>query len=180
MKKYKRYLSDAERNVARMAEEIKQAKENTGDPASFVCPLDHGMSDEEAAEFRRAQEEAEEARNEAMFAKQEVDDLKRELWDVKVEKRQLEEAAAGGNGEDVDMLEGQIEELRGLNEDLDSEVKGLREEVEQKNDELVSGPRLHLTVLIGFRMCCKINWRKKNKKLEILNLVASDPSTTTN
>jgi len=123
-----------------MAEEIKQAKENTGDPASFVCPLEHGMSDEEAAELKRAQEEAEDARNEAMFAKQEIEDLKRELWDVKQEKKQLEEAAEGGDTEDVAVLEGQIEELRGLNEDLDLELKGLREEVEQKNDELVPVP----------------------------------------
>lgn len=135
MKKYKRSLYDAERNIARMAEEIKQTKENTGDPASFVCPLDHGMSDEQAAEFKRAQEEAEDARNEAMFAKQEVEELKRELWEVKREKKQLEEEGAGG--EDVAVLEGQIEELRGVNDDLDLEIKGLREEVEQKNDELV-------------------------------------------
>jgi len=135
MKKYKRSLYDAERNIARMAEEIKQTKENTGDPASFVCPLDHGMSDEQAADFKRAQEEAEDARNEAMFAKQEVEELKRELWEVKREKKQLEEEGAGG--EDVAVLEGQIEELRGVNDDLDLEIKGLREEVEQKNDELV-------------------------------------------
>ena len=135
MKKYKRSLYDAERNIARMAEEIKQTKENTGDPASFVCPLDHGMSDEQAADFKRAQEEADDARNEAMFAKQEVEELKRELWEVKREKKQLEEEGAGG--EDVAVLEGQIEELRGVNDDLDLEIKGLREEVEQKNDELV-------------------------------------------
>lgn len=138
MKKYKRSLLDAERNIQRMAEEIKQTKENTGDPASFVCPLDHGMSDEEAAEFKRAQEEAEDARNEAMFAKQEADELKRELWEVKREKKQLEDEGVGS--EDIAILEGQIEELRGVNEDLDLELKGLREEVEQKNDELVQIP----------------------------------------
>ena len=123
-----------------MAEELKQAKETTGDQASFVCPLEHGMSDEEAAQLKRAQEEAEDARNEAMFSKQEIEDLKRELWEVKREKKQLEEEAEGGGAEDVAVLEGQIEELRGLNEDLDLEIKGLREDVEQKNDELVPVP----------------------------------------
>ena len=140
IKKYKRSLYDAERNVARMAEELKQAKETTGDQASFVCPLEHGMSDEEAAQLKRAQEEAEDARNEAMFSKQEIEDLKRELWEVKREKKQLEETAEGGSAEDVAVLEGQIEELRGLNEDLDLEIKGLREDVEHKNDELVPVP----------------------------------------
>jgi predicted nucleic acid-binding Zn-ribbon protein len=134
-----------------MAEEIKQAKENTGDPTSFVCPLDHGMSDEEAAELKRAQEEAEDARNEVMFAKQEIEDLKRELWEVKRVKKELEEEVERGSGENVSALEGQIEELRGVNEDLDLEVKGLREEVEQKNDELVCQlPPFHGDVNWGF------------------------------
>jgi chromosome segregation ATPase len=131
LKKYKRSLIDAERNVARMAEEIKATKNST-DP-SFVCPLDHGMSEEEAALLRQAQEEAEENKNEVMFAKKELDDLKRELWEAKREIQSLE----NGNPEDVAALESQVEELKGVNEDLDMEVKTLKEEVGQKDDEIV-------------------------------------------
>ena len=66
------------RNIARMAEEIKTTK-SASDP-SFVCPLEHGMSEEEADQLRQAQEEAEENRNEVMFAKKEIEDLKREEY----------------------------------------------------------------------------------------------------
>jgi DNA repair exonuclease SbcCD ATPase subunit len=135
LKKYKRSLLDAERNVARMAEELKSTKEasaNTNDP-SYVCPLDHGMSSEEVAQLKAAQEEAEEQRNEAMFAKKEVEDLKRELWEARREKQRLESLGT----DDVVALEAQVEELKGLNEDLDLENKRLNETVDQKEDELV-------------------------------------------
>lgn len=131
LKKYKRSLVDAERNVARMAEEIKATKNST-DP-SFVCHLDHGMSEEEAAALKQAQEEAEENKNEVMFAQKEIEELKRELWETQRENQKLEDEGP----EDVAQLEAQIEELKGVNEDLGLEVKTLREEVEQKNDEIV-------------------------------------------
>ena len=131
LKKYKRSLIEAERNVARMAEEIKHTKNST-DP-SFVCPLEHGMSEEEAALLKQAQEEAEENKNEAMFARKEVEDLKRELWEATREKNRLETEGS----EDVVALEAQVEELRGTNEDLDSEVKTLKNDVEMKDEEIV-------------------------------------------
>jgi predicted nucleic acid-binding Zn-ribbon protein len=137
LKKYKRALVDAERNVARMAEEIKATKNST-DP-SFVCHLDHGMSEEEAAALKQAQEEADEYKNEVMFAKREIEELKGELWETQMEKQKLENEGP----EDVAQLEAQIEELKGVNEDLDMEVKTLREEVEQKNDEIVC-PSCHV------------------------------------
>lgn len=132
LKKYKRSLLDAERNVARMAEEIKTTK-SASDP-SFVCPLEHGMSEEEADQLRQAQEEAEENRNEVMFAKKEIEDLKRELWEARREKQKLENEGP----EDVAALETQVEELKGANEDLDLENKKLQEEIGQKDDEIVS------------------------------------------
>jgi phage host-nuclease inhibitor protein Gam len=155
LKKYKRSLVEAERNVARMAEEIKATKHST-DP-SFVCPLDHGMSEEEAALLKQAQEEAEEARDEAMFAKKEVEDLKRELWETRKEKQRLENEG----GDDVAELEKEIEELKGINEDFDLENKQLKEQIEQKEDELVS----HFFGSAKFRMFCRINWRMRRRKL---------------
>jgi phage host-nuclease inhibitor protein Gam len=131
LKKYKRSLIEAERNVARMAEEIKNTKNSTD--STFVCPLEHGMSEQEAALLKQAQEEAEENKNEAMFAKKEVEDLKRELWEVTREKNRLETEGS----EDVVALEAQVEELRGINEDLDSEVKTLKNDVEMKDEEIV-------------------------------------------
>jgi phage host-nuclease inhibitor protein Gam len=131
LKKYKRSLLDAERNVARMAEEIKATKNST-DP-SFVCPLEHGMSEEEVALLRQAQEEAEENKNEVMFAKKEVEDLKRELWETKREVQALENESP----EDVAALESQVEELKGINEDLDMDNKTLKDQVGQKDDEIV-------------------------------------------
>lgn len=131
LKKYKRSLLDAERNVARMAEEIKHTK-NTTDP-SFVCPLEHGMSEEEAALLKQAQEEAEENKNEVMFAKKEVEDLKRELWETTREKNRLETEGT----DDVVALEAQVEEFRGINEDLNSEIKTLKNEIELKDEEIV-------------------------------------------
>lgn len=130
-----------------MAEEIKATKNST-DP-SFVCTLDHGMSEEEAAQLRQAQEDAEENKNEVMFAKQEIEDLKRELWEVKREKKELEESSP----EDVVHLEGQVEELKGLNEDLDLENKTLKQEIEQKDDEIV----WLFFCLTNVRISCKIN-----------------------
>ncbi len=82
-----------------MAEEIKTTKNST-DP-SFVCPLDHGMSEEEAALLKHAQEEAEENKNELMFAKKEIEDLKRELWESQRERKRLEDQGAG---EDVGLI----------------------------------------------------------------------------
>ena len=155
LKKYKRSLVEAERNVARMAEEIKATK-HSADP-SFVCPLDHGMSEEEAALLKQAQEEAEEARDEAMFAKKEAEDLKRELWEVRKEKQRLE----NDGGEDVAALEKEIEELKGVNEDLDLENKQLKEQIEQKEDELV----LHIFGSSKYRMFCRINWRTRRREL---------------
>ena len=114
-----------------MAEEIKTAK-NTTDP-SFVCPLDHGMSEEEAAMLKQIQEEAEENKNEVMFAKKEIEDLKSELWKSERERKLLEDQGP----DDVGLLETQIEELRGINEDLNLEVNTLKDQVEQKEDELV-------------------------------------------
>jgi hypothetical protein len=115
-----------------MAEEIKTTK-SASDP-SFVCPLEHGMSEEEAAQLRQAQEEAEENKNEVMFAKKEIEDLKRELWEARREKQKLESEGP----EDVAVLEAQVEELRGVNEDLDLENKKLQEEIGQKDDEIVA------------------------------------------
>jgi predicted transglutaminase-like cysteine proteinase len=92
------------------------------------------MSEEEAAMLKQAQDEAEENKNEVMFAKKEIEDLKRELWECQREKKMLEDQ---GPGEDVGLLEAQVEELRGINEDLDLEVKALKDQVEQKEDELV-------------------------------------------
>lgn len=155
LKKYKRSLVEAERNVARMAEEIKATKHST-DP-SFVCPLDHGMSEEEAALLKQAQEEAEEARDNAMFAKKEVEDLKRELWEVRKEKQRLE----NDGGEDVAALEKEIEDMKGINEDLDLENKQLKEQIEQKEDELVS----HSFGSSKFRMFCRINWQTRRGEL---------------
>jgi phage-related minor tail protein len=114
-----------------MAEELKATK-NTTDP-SFVCPLEHGMSEEEAALLRQAQEEAEENKNEIMFAKKEVEDLKRELWETKREVQALENESP----EDVAALESQVEELKGINEDLDMDNKTLKDQVGQKDDEIV-------------------------------------------
>ena len=131
LRKYKRSLLEAERNVARMAEEIKQTK-NSSDP-SFVCPLEHGMSEEEAALLKQAQEEAEEQKNEAMFAKQEVEELKKELWETKKEMTKLETEGS----DDVVALEAQVDELKGINEELDSEVKTLKNEIELKDEEIV-------------------------------------------
>jgi phage host-nuclease inhibitor protein Gam len=131
LKKYKRSLIEAERNVARMAEEIKNTKNSTD--STFVCPLEHGMSEQEAALLKQAQEEAEENKNEAMFAKKEVEDLKRELWEATRENNRLETEGS----EDVVALEAQVEELRGINEDLDSEVKTLKNDVEMKDEEIV-------------------------------------------
>ena len=133
-----------------MAEELKSTKEasaNVNDP-SYVCPLDHGMSPDEAATLKAAQEEAEEQRNEAMFAKKEVEDLKRELWEARREKQRLENLGT----EDVVALEAQVEELKGVNEDLDMENKRLSQEVEQKEDELVLslfGPKLIVGCVTG-------------------------------
>lgn len=143
LKKYKRSLLDAERNVARMAEEIKTTK-SASDP-SFVCPLEHGMSEEEADQLRQAQEEAEENRNEVMFAKKEIEDLKRELWEARREKQKLENEGP----EDVAALETQLEELKGANEDLDLENKKLQEEIGQKDDEIVSFPFLKVSLTVG-------------------------------
>ena len=95
------------------------------------------MSEEEAALLKEAQEEADIQRNEAMFAQREVEALKEELRLVKIDKQKLEQE---GSPEDVVALEGQIEELRGLNEDLDMENKTLKEEIDQKDDELVPLP----------------------------------------
>jgi predicted nucleic acid-binding Zn-ribbon protein len=131
LKKYKRALLDAERNVARMAEEVKTTK-SANDP-SFVCPLEHGMSETEAAALKQAQEEAEDNKNEVMFAKKEIEDLKRELWEARREKQRLEEEGP----DDVVALENQVEELKGVNEDLDLDVKKFREEIDQKDDEIV-------------------------------------------
>ena len=131
-----------------MAEEIKTTKNST-DP-SFVCPLDHGMSEEEAALLKQAQEEAEESKNEVMFVKKEIEDLKRELWESQRERKKLEDQ---GPGEDVGILEGQVEELRGINEDLDLEVKTLKDQIEQKDDELV----VSCLCVSDFRICCKNN-----------------------
>jgi DNA repair exonuclease SbcCD ATPase subunit len=141
LKKYKRSLLEAERNVAKMAEEIKATK-NTTDP-SFVCQLDHGMSEEEAAQLRSAQEEAEEYKNEAMFAKQEIEELKRELWEVKREKQELESSSP----DDVIHLENQVEQLKGQNEDLDLENKTLKQEIEQREDEIVCPS--HIVLMSG-------------------------------
>jgi len=91
------------------------------------------MSPDEAATLKAAQEEAEEQRNEAMFAKKEVEDLQRELWEARREKQRLESLGT----DDVVALEAQVEELKGLNEDLDLENKRLNETVDQKEDELV-------------------------------------------
>jgi hypothetical protein len=131
LKKYKRSLLEAERNVARMAEEIKHTK-NSSDP-SFVCPLEHGMSEEEAAVLKQAQEEAEEQKNEAMFAKKEAEDLKRELWETTKEKTRLETEGS----DDIVALEAQVDELKGINEELDSEIKTLKNEIELKDEEIV-------------------------------------------
>ena len=131
LKKYKRALLDAERNVARMAEEVKATK-SSSDP-SFVCPLEHGMSEEEAAILKQAQEEAEDNKNEVMFAKKEIEDLKRELWEARREKQRLEEHGP----EEVETLESQVEELKGQNEDLDMENKKFKMEIDQKDDEIV-------------------------------------------
>jgi len=131
LKKYKRALQEAERNVIRMAEEIKATKNNpSGDP-SIACPLEHGMSEEEAAMLKAAQEEAEENKNEVMFAKKEVEELKRELWETRRQKQKLEEQA------DVAVWEKQVDELKGVNEDLQLEVGTLKEQVELKEEELV-------------------------------------------
>ena len=135
-----------------MAEELKSTKEasaNTNDP-SFVCPLDHGMSAEEAAQLKAAQEEAEEQRNEAMFAKKEVEDLKRELREARRETQRLESLGT----EDMVALEAEVAELKGLNGDLDLENKRLSEAVEQKEDELVIIFRVSR---VNARMCCRIN-----------------------
>jgi uncharacterized protein (DUF3084 family) len=131
LKKYKRSLLDAERNVARMAEEIKSTK-SSSDP-SFVCPLEHGMSEEEAALLKQAQEEAEENRNEVMFAKKEIEDLKREVYEIKREKQILERERPG----DVGVLEEEVEKWKDANEDLNLEINSLKEQVDQKDDELV-------------------------------------------
>lgn len=114
-----------------MAEEVKATK-SSSDP-SFVCPLEHGMSEEEAAQLKQAQEEAEDNKNEIMFAQKEIEDLKRELWDAKRERQRLEQEGP----EDVVALEAQVEELKGVNEDLDLENKKFKEEVDQKDDEIV-------------------------------------------
>ena len=142
-----------------MAEELKSTKEasaNTNDP-SYVCPLEHGMSPEEAAQLKAAQEEAEEQRNEAMFAKKEVEDLKRELWEARREKQRLESIGS----EDVVVLEGQVEELKGISEDLNMEIKRLNDVVEQKEDELVLPSFL---TWVNYRMCCRINWPKRRTR----------------
>ena len=126
-----------------MAEEIKTTKIST-DP-SFVCPLDHGMSEEEAAKLKQAQEQAEEDKNELMFTKGEIEDLKRELWESERERKKLEDQ---GSGEDVGLLEAQVEELKGINEDLDQEVKTLKDQMEQKEDELVF--HICIRLILGF------------------------------
>ena len=139
-----------------MAEELKstkEASESTNDP-SYVCPLEHGMSPEEVAQLKAAQEEAEEQRNEAMFAKKEIEDLKRELWEARREKQRLESLGS----EDVVALEAQVEELKGMNDDLDLENKRLNEAVEQKEDELVFPL---LLTWVNCRICCRINWRMR-------------------
>jgi predicted nucleic acid-binding Zn-ribbon protein len=144
-----------------MAEEIKTTK-SASDP-SFVCPLEHGMSEEEAAQLRQAQEEAEENKNEVMFAKKEIEDLKRELWEARREKQKLESEGP----EDVAALEAQVEELRGVNEDLDLENKKLQEEIGQKDDEIVS----LFPCTVNNRIFFKINWRRRRRSWSNWNLV---------
>ena len=116
------------------------------------------MSEEEIAMLKQAQEEAEENKNEVMFAKKEIEELKRELWECQREKKKLEDQ---GPGEDVGLLEAQVDELKGINEDLDLEVKTLKDQVEQKEDELVVSC-LHVS---DFRICCKNSWWRKSRKL---------------
>lgn len=152
-----------------MAEEIKTTK-SASDP-SFVCPLEHGMSEEEAAQLRQAQEEAEDNKNEVMFAKKEVEDLKRELWEARREKQKLESEGP----EDVAALEAQVEELRGVNEDLDLENKKLQEEIGQKDDEIVFLFPCKFNVRIFF----KINWRRRRGSWRNWSLVEV-PQMTTN
>lgn len=170
LKKYKRALLEAERNVAKMAEEIKNTRNST-DP-SFVCPLEHGMSEEEAAMLRAAQDEAEEYKNEVMFAKQEIENLKRELWEVKREKQELENSSP----EDIVHLENQIDELKGQKEDLEMENNNLKEEVGQKDDEIV----LLLFNIAYFRIFCKIDLPNSKRKLRTSNLEESAQQMTMN
>ena len=55
-----------------------------------------------------------------------------------------------------------MEELKGVNEDLDMENKRLSQEVEQKEDELVLSP---FRTKIDYRMCYKINWPMRRGRL---------------
>lgn len=130
------------------------------------------MSEEEAAQLRQAQEEAEENKNEVMFAKKEIEDLKRELWEARREKQKLESEGP----EDVAVLEAQVEELRGVNEDLDLENKKLQEEIGQKDDEIVA-PFLYY---VDNRIFFKISWPRRRGSWRKWGLVEVPQTTTMN
>ena len=167
LKKYKRSLLEAERNVARMAEELKATKSSAEAEGSFVCPLEHGMSEDEAAQLKAAQDEAEEQKNEAMFIRKELEDLKRELWETKREKQVLE------SGADAERLEAQIEDWKGRVEDANMEIANLKEQIDMKDEELVYS----FLGYTDFRMCCRINWLMRRKRWK--NWKVEDPMPPT-
>jgi chromosome segregation ATPase len=141
-----------------MAEELKATKDSAENEGSFVCPLDHGMSEAEAAQLRAALEEAEEMKNEAMFAKQENEELRNEVEELQ------KEVERGGD----------VDEWKGKVDDADMEIANLKEQIDLKDEELVSS---HSNITLISRMCCKINWptRGRNSK----NSSYTDPATQT-